>query len=102
MAYGPRVGRSPSPMCTCGHRSRSHNATLGVLTHRYPCRAKGCGCENFSDARHADAPVPVATADVATQADGSGLLIDRSKCFSPAGCPGCSNCDRFVAMDGAA
>jgi hypothetical protein len=89
-------------MCTCSHRSRSHNATLGALTNLYACRAKGCGCENFCDARHAEAAIPVSTADVAKQADGSALLIDRSKCFFPARCPGCSNCDRFVAMDGAA
>jgi hypothetical protein len=47
--------------------------------------------------------IPVATAALAEQADGSAVLIDRSKCFFPAGCPGCSNCDRFVPVpEGAA
>ena len=33
-----------------------------------------------------------------TQADGSVLSVDPSKCFFPAGCPGCSNCDRMVSF----
>ena len=45
-----------------------------------------------------DSAIPVASAAVVERADGKGIVIDRSKCFFPSGCPGCSNCDPFVAI----
>ena len=41
------------PRCTCGHSSRTHDATLGDITGYYPCR--NCECRDFANAKLAEA-----------------------------------------------
>ena len=89
----------------CGHAHKTlRTAHACVASHDSACKATGGYSDRsvYAEAdllRNAIGDVygfAVANTKSVKQADGSKLTVDSSKCFFPEGCPGCSNCDRFV------